>query len=75
MTSTGANRSSARVITMPSDRSVPMETFQFCFAGIVGSVSGRVVSWGGLTVDIDRIENAWLRRAIEDYRCGRRGQK
>ncbi len=60
---------------MPSDRSVPMETFQFCFAGIVGSVSGRVVSWGGLTVDIDQIENAWLRQAIEDYRCGRRGQK
>ncbi|WPZ98967.1 hypothetical protein [Pseudomonas phage PfAC04] len=54
---------------------MPMETFQFCFAGIVGSVSGRVVTWGGLTVDIDRIENAWLRRAIEDYRCSRRGQK
>ncbi|HCF7596461.1 hypothetical protein [Pseudomonas aeruginosa] len=52
-----------------------METFQFCFAGIVGSVSGRVVTWGGLTVDIDQIENAWLRRAIEDYRCGCRGQK
>lgn len=58
---------------MPSDRPVPMETFQFCFAGIVGSVSGRVVTWGGLTVDIDQIENAWLRQAIEDYRCGRRG--
>ncbi|HHG4464540.1 TPA: hypothetical protein ACPWFP_002150 [Pseudomonas aeruginosa] len=48
-----------------------MDTFQFCFAGIVGSV----VTWGGLTVDIDQIENAWLRRAIEDYRSGRRGQK
>ncbi|ERX47636.1 hypothetical protein Q002_05977 [Pseudomonas aeruginosa CF18] len=60
---------------MPSDCPVLMETFQFCFAGIVGSVSGRVVTWGGLTVDIDRIENAWLRQAIEDYRCGRRGQK
>ncbi|MCM3974395.1 hypothetical protein, partial [Pseudomonas aeruginosa] len=64
-----------RVITMPSDCPVLMETFQFCFAGIVGSVSGRVVTWGGLTVDIDQIENAWLRRAIEDYRCGCRGQK
>ncbi|ERW18318.1 hypothetical protein I5L91_29110 [Pseudomonas aeruginosa] len=52
-----------------------MDTFQFCFAGIVGSVSGRVVTWGCLTVDIDQIENVWLCRAIEDYRCGRRGQK
>lgn len=52
-----------------------MESFDFFFYGFVGSVSGRVVTWGGLTVDIDQIENAWLRRAIEDYRCGRRGQK
>ncbi|MBA5140088.1 hypothetical protein H2N75_28340 [Pseudomonas aeruginosa] len=52
-----------------------MDAFQFCFAGFVGSVSGRVVTWGGLTVDIDQVENAWLRRVIEDYRSGRRGQK